>query len=128
MSRSGASYALLRLAEVNLIDARISPEVKEETIRNIRAKAPAGLAFLSVLLSEAFPEVENVSDEAIRAAAQSAHPKDILILASAIEQDCRYLVTLNERDFWPEPDLIQVIRPGELIKIMREQIDQMGED
>jgi len=127
MSSTGASYALLRLAEVDLIDARISPEVREETIRNLRAKAPAALPFLSVLLSEAFPDVAEVPDEAIRAAVQSAHPKDVLILAAAIAQECRYLVTLNERDFWPDSDLIQVIRPGEMIKVIREQVDRAGQ-
>jgi len=127
MSSRGASYALLRLAEVDLIDARISPEVREETIRNLRAKAPAALPFLNVLLSEAFPGVAEVPDEAIRAAAQSAHPKDVLILAAATAQACRYLVTLNERDFWPDSDLIQVIRPGEMIKVIREQVDRAGQ-
>jgi hypothetical protein len=50
----------------------------------------------------------------------------VLILAAAIDQNCQYLVTLNERDFWPEPDLVQVIRPGDLIKIIRLHIDQIA--
>lgn len=122
ISRQGASFALLRLAEVRLIDARISPDVREESLRNLRRKAPAALPMLGVILREAISEGAPVTDAAILVADSYAHPKDVLILAAAIEQKCPYLVTLNERDFWPPASLITVIRPGDLLYAVRKQI------
>jgi hypothetical protein len=51
-----------------------------------------------------------------------ADPKDQPILASAIAQQCRYLVTLNEKDFWPPPSLILIVRPGDLLRALRVQL------
>ena len=94
ISSRGASYALLRLAELALIDAFISPEVREETVRNVRAKVPAGLPFLSMMLSEAFPKVVEVSDEAIRIALESAHPK---VRPPSCNRNERYLTNVIGR-------------------------------
>jgi len=54
--------------------------------------------------------------------ADQADPKDQAILAAALTQECRYLVTLNERDFWPPADRIAVVRPGDLLHALRDVI------
>ena len=118
-SRTGASYILMQLAGLTLLDGRVSPDVRTEALRNVTAKLPAALPQLRVLLNEVLIEGVAVTDEQVQAVAQYAELKDQSILASAVVQHCRYLVTLNEKDFWPPPDLILVVRPGDLLRMVR---------
>ena len=117
-SRTGASYILMQLAGLTLLDGRISPGVRTEALRNVTAKLPAALPQLRVLLNEVLIEGAAVTDEQVQAVAQYAERKDQSILASAVARHCRYLVTLNEKDFWPRPDLILVVRPGDLLRMV----------
>jgi predicted nucleic acid-binding protein len=118
-SRTGASFALLQLAGLGIVDGRISPEVRFEAERNVRAKLPGALPALRVLLREALTEGESASDDQLAAVAGWADPKDRAILAAALAQGCRFLVTLNERDFWPPPDRITIVRPATLVGSIR---------
>lgn len=121
-SKSGASYILLQLAGLTLLDGRISPDVRTEALRNVAAKLPAALLQLRVMLKDVLTEGAPVTAEQLEIATQYADPKDQPILASAIAQQCRYLVTLNEKDFWPPPSLILVVRPGDLLRALRAQL------
>lgn len=49
-------------------------------------------------------------------------PKDAPILAAAIVQQCQYLVTLNEKDFWPQTRVITVLRPGRMLQEIRRRL------
>lgn len=118
-SRTGASFILLHLAGLGLIDGRISADVRDEVLRNVLAKLPAALPGARVVLSQALVEGPAVLDADLRAVATYADPKDVPILAAAVAQECRYLVTLNERDFWPPANLIRVVRPGALTMSLR---------
>jgi hypothetical protein len=44
-------------------------------------------------------------------------------LAAALGQECRYLVTLNQRDFWPPEKWVEVVRPGGLLRRLRGVIE-----
>jgi predicted nucleic acid-binding protein len=105
-----------------LLEGRISAEVRTEVLRNVTAKLPAALPHLRVLLDAALVEGAAVTDEQVEAMAAYADPKDQPILASAVAQSCRYLVTLNEKDFWPPSELIVVVRPGALLQMLRTQL------
>jgi predicted nucleic acid-binding protein len=118
-SSTGASYILLQLAGLTLLDGRISPDVRTEALRNVTAKLPAALPQLRVLLNEVLKEGAPVTNEQIQAISQHADVKDQPLLASAVTQQCRYLVTLNQKDFWPPSDLILISRPGELLRMLR---------
>ena len=49
-----------------------------------------------------------------------AHPKDISILASAIEVQARFLLTFNIKHYNPSPQMrLEIIKPGELLKKIR---------
>ena len=74
------------------------------------------------MLKDVLTEGAPVTAEQMAKVAQYADPKDGPILASAIAQQCRYLVTLNEKDFWPPPNLIPIVRPGDLLRALREQL------
>lgn len=120
-STTGASYILLQLAGLTLLDGRISPDVRAEALRNVTAKTPAALPHLRVLLGTVLVEIP-YTDTQIEAVRDYADPKDVRILAAAVAQQCRYLVTLNEKDFWPPPTLIAVTRPGTLLQMLRVQL------
>lgn len=121
-SATGASYILLQLASLTLLEGRISAEVRAESQRNVAAKLPAALPYLRILFDSALVESAAPTDDQLRAVAVYADPKDQPILASAVAQNCRYLVTLNERDFWPPSQLIAVVRPGVLLQMLRTQL------
>jgi predicted nucleic acid-binding protein len=121
-SKAGASYILLQLAGLTLLDGRISPDVRTEALRNVAAKLPAALPQLRVMLNDVLTEGAPVTAEQMEMAAHYADPKDRPILASAIAQQCRYLVTLNEKDFWPPPGRILIVRPGDLLRALRVQL------
>ncbi len=121
-SSTGASYILLQLAGLTLLEGRISAVVRSEALRNVTAKAPAALPHLRVLLKTVFPEDATPAVEPPEPVALFADPKDQPILAAALAQQCRYLVTLNQKDFWPPPERILVVRPGDLLRMLRAQL------
>lgn len=118
-SRTGASSILMQLAGLTLLDGRISPNVRAEALRNVMAKVPTALPGLRVLLNEVLNEGPAVTEGQIQAVSKYAEPKDQPILAAAVVQRCLYLVTLNEKDFWPPSDLILIVRPGDLLRKVR---------
>ena len=124
-SSSGASFILLQLADLGLLDGRISPTVREEVSRNLRRKLPGALPALQALMKESLVEGPSPPDEQLKSASDLADPKDVVILASALDQSCQYLVTLNERDFWPSEEQITVLRPGELLRRLRSAISEL---
>ncbi len=127
-SIKGASYILMQLAGLTLIDGRISLEVRLEAERNVTLKMAAALPALHILLREALQKGPSPSEDEFNPVATYAHPKDIVILASAVAQNCQYLVTLNEKDFWPPPTIIKVVRPGELLRVVRRRLTQLEEE
>lgn len=121
-SSTGASYILLQLAGLTLLDGRISPLVRTEALRNVTARLPSALPHLRVLLDSALVEGAVATAVQLEAVATYADPKDQPILAAAVAQGCRYLVTLNAKDFWPPSELIGVVRPGALLQMLRTQL------
>lgn len=121
-SQKGASYILLQLANLTLIDGRISGDVGIESERNVLAKLPAALPLLRILINDALTIGPPLSNEQLQQALPYADPKDAPILAAAIAQQCQYLVTLNEKDFWPLPATITIIRPGAMLQEIRRRL------
>jgi putative PIN family toxin of toxin-antitoxin system len=126
-SQSGASYVLLQLADIGLLDGRFSTDVRTEAERNVAQKLPGALPALRVILNESLTEASPPVDE-MSELAGCADPKDVAILAAAVDQKCRFLVTLNARDFWPPSDLITVVRPGDLLVRLRGVISNLATD
>ena len=121
-SATGASYILLHLAGLTILDGRIAPVVRTEALRNVTAKLPSALPHLRVLMDTALVEGPSATAEQLLAVAAYAKPEDQPILAAAVAQQCRYLVTLNERDFWPPSGLMGIVRPGDLLRLLRTQL------
>ncbi|MCX6048433.1 MAG: PIN domain-containing protein [Chloroflexi bacterium] len=128
ISSRGASYILLELAGLTLIDGRVSAEVRVEAERNMTAKLPRAMPALRLLFKESLKEGPTLSQEQIDFVEFYAHPKDVVILAAAVVLECHFLVTLNEKDFWPPVTMIQVVRPGDLLRALRNRISGLVEE
>jgi hypothetical protein len=51
--------------------------------------------------------------------------KDLSLLAAAVREGCPWLVTFNIRDYQPGHPDVQVLRPGEFIARIREQLTHL---
>ena len=102
-SRSGASRAVLLLAEIGLYELVVSRQVLDEAERNIRRKLPRALgnfaeqlSYLRLTIAADPPEEEIARWEDIIEA------KDAPLLAAAVLAGVERLLTLNTRDFTPQ--------------------------
>ncbi|MGF1518646.1 MAG: putative toxin-antitoxin system toxin component, PIN family [Nodosilinea sp.] len=99
-SSTGASRAVLMLAEVGLFQGVVSTQVLEECQRNLAKKLPTAMAAYSELLSKLNLEVVN-NPSAVEYSPWLTiiESKDAPILAAAVLAHVDRLLTLNTRDF-----------------------------
>jgi predicted nucleic acid-binding protein len=102
-SRSGASRAVLIMAEIGLFKLILCRQVLDECERNLRKKLPNALPVFTELLANIRPEIlpdppleESARWESIIAA------KDAPILAAAVLAAPDRLLTLDMKDFTPD--------------------------
>jgi len=122
-SRSGASQAVLMLAEVGLFKIVVCRQVLDEVERNLRRKLPGAMGIFAELMAELNPEVVDDPEPA------SWHPwhhyieaKDAPILAAAVSASVDRLLTLNTRDFTQEvakASGLHIQTPAEFIEEVR---------
>jgi predicted nucleic acid-binding protein len=117
---SSASYILLKLAELTLIEGIICPYVREEAERNLQAKLPGALPIFQVLMKTALKELPDPSAYLLKRFAGKADRKDIPVLAAAASSKCSYLTTFNIHDYPRPPESVKVVKPGELVRQLRE--------
>lgn len=128
MSRTGASRALLLLAEAGMFQMVVSQLVLDETERNLRLKLPKALPIIVDLLANI--RVELVADSPIDEFAKWLHIiefKDAPILQAALEAEAGYFITLNTRDFTPEVAQetgLVIMEPRQFIGRLRELISE----
>lgn len=126
MSRSGASRALMYLAEAGIFRVIVSRLVLDEIERNLRDKLPAALPYMAEFLAHIAPEI--VPDPPAGQFArwlEHIEAKDAPILEAAVAAGVDYLLTLNSRDFTPAVAAatgLAIMRPGELIERIRELV------
>ncbi|MCJ7626560.1 MAG: hypothetical protein MUO76_23965, partial [Anaerolineaceae bacterium] len=54
-----------------------------------------------------------------------ADPKDLPILVAALREKCTWLVTFNMSDYQPGHPNVTVLRPGDFIMRIREQLTKL---
>jgi predicted nucleic acid-binding protein len=99
-SRTGASRAVLVMAEIGLYRLVVCRQVLDETERNLRKKLPAALPVFAELMMAINPEVvpDPGPEEVVRW--QSViEPKDAPILAAAVAASPDCFLTLDVKDF-----------------------------
>lgn len=127
-SGSGASRAVLTMAEIGLFQLLVSPQVLDECERNLRKKLPKALPVFAQLLASIDPEVapeppaEKLAQWELVIAA-----KDAPILGAAVLAGADRLLTLDEKDFTVEVGKISSINiqsPSDFIQQIRQAIGQ----
>ena len=102
-SRSGASRAILMLAEVGLFRLVVSRQILDEAERNIRQKLPGALKVFTELMAVLNLEILGDPEPVVRHKwAAIIEPKDAPILAAAVAAQVDRFLTLNTKDFTPE--------------------------
>ncbi len=122
-SKKGASHFILGMAERSKILLFSSRLVLLEAERNLRLKStPPILRDFRRFLKKTKIEVMPPLDEKILARYEShIHPKDVPVLAAAVESKSDYLVTLDRRHFF-NPSLsehfseIKILTPGDFLQ------------
>jgi predicted nucleic acid-binding protein len=121
-SEHGASLVILRMAEITLIDAVASQQVLTEVERNLAAKIPDALPAYRLLATRCLRVVPDPEQQDLPRWAGLADVKDLPVLAAAIREQCSWLVTHNVRHFQPRHSSIAVLRPGDFLWRVRQQL------
>lgn len=125
-SASGASFALLQLAELGLIKGYVSVQVLEECRRNLAKKLPGAIDPFENIVERCVSITTTPPDKtSLSLVSNQAHKKDVSILASAFETKSRFLVTFNVKDYWPADTTgIEISTPGELLSCIRSALNK----
>ena len=128
-SASGASFALLQLAELGLIKGFVSVQVLEECRKNLAKKLPDAIASFEKIVERCVTVGTAVPDEdSLSLLSSQAHKKDVSILASALETKASFLVTFNVKDYWPhDTTQLEVLTPGELLSRIRLALNKQSD-
>lgn len=124
-SSHSAGQVVLSLSEITLLDGITSELAVEECRRNLEEKLPAATETFELLVKRSLEVVSAPSQEVVRRHAGLADWKDVPHLACALEHNCAYLVTYNTGDFEPGHPDVQVVRPGELVRRVRERLTRL---
>lgn len=88
----------------------------------MESKIPRALPAFKYLISRCLTVGPEPKVKKISTYSGLADPKNLSILAAAVREGCPRLVTFNIRDYQPgHPDVV-VLRPGEFISRIREQL------
>lgn len=120
----GASYSVLLLGAIGIIECVTSTKAIEEAERNIRLKLPDKLAQFEAI-RRLLLIVQDPDEAETTMFVGQAHPKDLSILVAAVQYGCHYLVTFNVKDFHPTASPIVVQRPGEFLEAVRATVGRM---
>ncbi|MGH2771778.1 MAG: PIN domain-containing protein [Actinomycetota bacterium] len=125
-SSTGAARVLLRLSELGLIEGVGSPQTRAEAERNLATKLPQALDAFRSLADHCCRWAGEPKRQTLQSLAGQAERNDLPILASAVENDCGYLVTFNTRHYHPQPGAISVVTPGDLLKEIRDLLADLA--
>ena len=133
VSASGASRALLLLAEAGQIAVTVSEQVLTETERAVARKIPRALPdFREALRATDLRIIRDPSPEAIEGYADIiAHRADVPIVVAAMQSKTDYLVTLNRRHFIDDPSVagrskLRIGTPGDALAWVRQYLAETG--
>lgn len=124
-SDHSASQVVLTLSEITLVEGLTSELAVEECRRNLQAKMPEAVEDFDALVRRALSVRESPSREDLLRHVEQADWKDLPHLVSAQQAECRYLVTYNVGDYQPGHADVEVIRPGVLVRRVREQLSRL---
>ena len=128
-SSSGPPARIIDLLACGQIDAVISQQVLEESVRAFKEKLPKGLSALGALLEETPLEIcRDPLPQDIDAWAKVIDPGDAAILAVAVAAQIDYLVT-GDKHFYQnvavsEKSGLRIVTPAEFLKELQTYADE----
>jgi len=126
-SRSGASHAVLVMAEIGLFTLVVSRQVLDEAERNIRNKLPLALPNFVEQMAHLKLEILPDPDKTESAKWESIiEAKDAPILAAAVSADVDRILSLNTKDFTQDVAQecgIPIQTPAQFVQNIRSIID-----
>ena len=133
VSASGASRALLLLAEAEQIAITVSEQVAAETERAVARKIPRALPeFREAIRATGLRIVRDPALDEIEAYADIiSHQADVPIVVAAMRVKTDYLVTLNPRHFIDDPAVagrakLRIGTPGDALAWVRRALAETG--
>ena len=120
-----ASQVLLTLSEITLVKGITSSLAVDECQRNLEAKLPEATGDFNRLVRRALSVWEAPPREELLPYVGRADWKDLPHLVSAFRADCRYLTTYNIEDYKPGHSDVEVVRPGALVRRVREKLSTL---
>jgi predicted nucleic acid-binding protein len=102
-SQSGASNAVLKMAEVGLFQLVVCTQVLDEAERNLRKKLPRALPNFAAQLARLRLEIlPDPTVEQVRPWMAIIEAQDAPILCAAVGSGVDRFITLNTKDFTPD--------------------------
>jgi predicted nucleic acid-binding protein len=125
-SSSGASNAVLRLAEIGMFQLVVSRQVLDEAERNLRKKLPRALpGFATQMARLRFEIVPDPSRDEVAPWTAMIHPSEAPILCAAVKTAADRFLTLNTRHFTPAiaaQSGLLIQTPAQLIAELRDLV------
>jgi predicted nucleic acid-binding protein len=120
---------ILRLAQADVVQLLVSPQVLAELERALRRRAPTELGRLALLLERSAVEVVSTPcEDAVRKwQGLTHHAGDAWIVAAACSSDADYLVTLDREHLLDNAALAQAVpfpiaTPGDFLAWYRKRL------
>lgn len=126
-SSHGASYVILQLGEITLLECLTSVQAITEVERNLTEKLPQALPEFHLLAKRCLQIVPDPEPNDLTDYFGQADPKDLSILVAAIRERCSHLLTFNLRHFTPSAGQIVIQRPGEFLRSVRHQLSFLSD-
>jgi len=127
-SKSGASFILLQLCELGLIEGAISNQVYKECSRNLSLKLPESKPFFTEIVRKSLLVINDPPETEIKSFAKMAHSKDISILAAAEKWGADYLVTFNIKHYYPTDKIeVKISTPGKILQKIRMLLNELSD-
>ncbi len=127
-STSGASNAILRLAEVGLFQLVVSRQVLDEAERNLRDKLPRALPNFAAQMARLMLEIlPDPAPAEVKPWTTIIHPSDAPILCAAVKAGVDRFLTLNTRHFTPAVAAhsgLRIQTPAQLMTELRDLVTQ----
>jgi len=121
-----ASLILIRLSEINLIEAICSEQVVKEVERTIQLKMPQAVESYRDLVKLAINVKPDPTPAELTACQKLATKYYIPSLSVAMRERCAWLATFNENQYQPgHPDIV-VAKPDEFVSKLRGQFAWQG--
>jgi hypothetical protein len=124
-SDHSASQVLLALSEITLIEGVTAELAVDECRRNLEAKLPAAIGDFEHVVDRSLQVTKAPPRDALLPHSGRADWKDLPHLVAALQQSCPYLTTYNVGDYEPGHPEVEVLRPGALIRRVREQLSSL---